>query len=155
LAEEMRLGVADFMAALASSPSAPVRWLTRRPAACRSGGGAVQRRGEVRRRRARVRRAGRARYIGAHGLSCTARMPRKAGGGAVLVSQTGTPWPWRRAHMGFGGPGYWAGADWVGVDRACGRAKLGCKLSWAERTTREQRSPGSINKLPDFWGSRR
>jgi hypothetical protein len=26
----------------------------------------------------------------------------------------------------------------VGSDRACGRAKLGCKLGWAERTTREQ-----------------
>jgi hypothetical protein len=107
------------------------------------------------RRRARVRRAGRACYIGAHGFSCTGRTPRKAGGGAVLVSRPGTPWPWHRAQMGFGGPGCWAGADRVGADMACGRAKLGCKLGWAERTTREQRSPGSINKLPDFWASRR
>jgi hypothetical protein len=43
----------------------------------------------------------------------------RAGGSAVLVSWPGTPWPWRRARMGFGGPGCWAGADRVGrLERA-------------------------------------
>jgi hypothetical protein len=42
--ERVRLGVADFMAALASSPGNPVRRLTRRPTTRSSGGGAVQRR---------------------------------------------------------------------------------------------------------------
>jgi hypothetical protein len=41
LAEEMRLGVADFMAALASSPATPVRRLTRQPVTRSSGGGAA------------------------------------------------------------------------------------------------------------------
>jgi hypothetical protein len=40
LAEEMRLGVTDFMAASTSSPSAPVRRLTKRPAAALCRGGA-------------------------------------------------------------------------------------------------------------------
>jgi hypothetical protein len=36
------------------------------------------------------------------------------GGDAVLVSRPGTPWPWRRARMGFSGLGCRAGADRVG-----------------------------------------
>jgi hypothetical protein len=28
-----------------------------------------------------------------------------------MVSRPSTPWPERRAQMGFGGPGCWAGAD--------------------------------------------
>jgi hypothetical protein len=72
--------------------------------------------------------AGRARtYKGSHDLSFLARMPGKAGGGAVLVSRPGTPWPWRRAQMGFGEPGCRAGADRVGRKGLAGWAEPGWK----------------------------
>jgi hypothetical protein len=49
------------------------------------------------------------------------------GGGAVQVSWPGTPWPWRRARMGFGGPGCRAGADRVGLANA-GWSGLRCRI---------------------------
>jgi hypothetical protein len=49
------------------------------------------------------------------------------GGGAVQVSWPGTPWPWRRARMGLGGPGFRAGADRVGLANA-GLSGLRCRI---------------------------
>jgi hypothetical protein len=74
-----------------------------------------------RRCRARRRLAGRrTARAGGGGLLF---MGARAGGGAVQVSWPGTPWPWRRARMGFGGPGCRAGADRVG--------RIGADVGWS------------------------
>jgi hypothetical protein len=72
-------------------------------------------------------------------LGVRARTPRGLAGGGVSAMDTAGHELQRALDGLLAGRATGLEADLrVGSDRACGRAKLGCKLGWAERTTREQ-----------------